>query len=114
MTAISVNYHHEADAWWADSPDVEGFVAAGADLHEVRDLVREGLPFYLDDATVEIDERAPWESGIVVDVRLTSASSVAAYSNVGTFGMLVPRDVTDRTTTLFIDATDSKKYATAS
>jgi len=110
MTAISVNYHREADAWWADSPDVEGFVATGANLSEVRDLVREGLPFYLDDAMVEIVERAPWESGIVVDFRLTTASLVAAYSNVGTSGTLVPHDVTDHTAKVTIDTSN---YATA-
>ena len=114
MTAISVNYHHEADAWWADSPDVEGFVAAGADLSEVRDLVREGLPFYLDDATVEIDERAPWESGIVVDVRLASAALIITYSNVGTSGTLVPRNVTDHTPTMITRSRNSSTYATAS
>lgn len=113
MTAIVVNYHHEADGWWADSPDVEGFVAAGMNLSEVRDLVREGLPFYLEDPAVEFVERAPWESGIVVDVRLTTATFGVAYSNVGAFGTLVPHNASDHTATMAIRAKNSSTYATA-
>lgn len=29
METVRVIYHHEADGWWAESPDVEGWSAAG-------------------------------------------------------------------------------------
>ena len=48
MRAITVFYHQEDGDWWAESPDLSGFGAAGRSLAEVRRLVRDGLPFYLD------------------------------------------------------------------
>lgn len=46
---VDVTYHEELDgAWWADSPQVPGFIAGGDSLTEVRQLVAEGVPFYLD------------------------------------------------------------------
>lgn len=46
MRTVQVIYHQEPEGWWAESPDVEGFGASGETLEELRDLVREGLPFY--------------------------------------------------------------------
>lgn len=37
-------YHHEADGWWAESPDVEGWSAAGDSYAEVVKLAEEGIP----------------------------------------------------------------------
>jgi predicted RNase H-like HicB family nuclease len=56
-TSVDVTYHVEPDGtWWADSPDVPGFVAGGETLAEVRQLVFEGIPFYLDTQDVDIRE----------------------------------------------------------
>lgn len=44
---IRVIYHHEADGWWADSPDVEGWSAAGNSYAEVVTLSEEGIRFAL-------------------------------------------------------------------
>lgn len=38
-------HHHEADGWWAESPDVEGWSAAGDSFAEVVKLAEEGVPF---------------------------------------------------------------------
>lgn len=85
MDAVRVEYHREPEGWWADSPDVQGFVATGFDLHEVRLLVREGLPFYLEQESVEVyeivsgtdaplvDMQAKWSMS-EVSVQVTSAS----------------------------------------
>lgn len=54
---VRVTYHQESVGWWADSDDLPGFVASGADLHEVRDLVRSGVPFYLENDDVVIEEQ---------------------------------------------------------
>jgi predicted RNase H-like HicB family nuclease len=59
MQTVQVVYHQEPDGWWADSPDVPGYGVAGASLDEVRGLVREGLPFFLEVDQVEVDERFP-------------------------------------------------------
>lgn len=48
MEAVRVIYHHEADGWWAESPDVEGWSAAGETYAEVVKLAEEGIPFALE------------------------------------------------------------------
>jgi predicted RNase H-like HicB family nuclease len=47
METVRVIYHHEADGWWAESPDVEGWSAAGNSYPEVVKLAEEGIPFAL-------------------------------------------------------------------
>jgi predicted RNase H-like HicB family nuclease len=34
MTGVRIRYHHEAEGWWADSPDLPGFSAAGETFTE--------------------------------------------------------------------------------
>lgn len=70
--AVSVRYHYEGSSWWADSPELEGFVAVGSSLPEVRDLVREGVPFYAENDRVEILE-ALERDAVVVQVNVTRA-----------------------------------------
>ena len=47
METVRVIYHHEADGWWAESPDVEGWSAAGDTYAEVVKLAEEGISFAL-------------------------------------------------------------------
>lgn len=47
METVRVIYHHENDGWWAESPDVEGWSAAGDSYPEVRQLAVEGISFAL-------------------------------------------------------------------
>lgn len=54
MQTVRVIYHQEADGWWAESPNVEGWSAAGASYAEVVKLAEEGIPFALGhDASLE-------------------------------------------------------------
>lgn len=48
MKTVRVIYHHEADGWWAESPDIEGWSAAGNSYAEVVKLAEEGIPFALE------------------------------------------------------------------
>lgn len=48
METVRVIYHHEADGWWAESPDVEGWSAAGDTYAEVVKLAEVGIPFALE------------------------------------------------------------------
>jgi predicted RNase H-like HicB family nuclease len=51
---VPVIYHHEPDGWWAESPDLDGWSAAGDTYAEVRQLAHEGVPFALGrDAALE-------------------------------------------------------------
>jgi predicted RNase H-like HicB family nuclease len=45
MEAIRVIYHREPDGWWAESPDVPGWSAAGATFEEVYALAEDGVRF---------------------------------------------------------------------
>jgi predicted RNase H-like HicB family nuclease len=47
METVHVIYHHEAGGWWAESPDVEGWFAAGDTYAEVVKLAEDGVPFAL-------------------------------------------------------------------
>ena len=47
MDVVRVIYHHEGDSWWAESPDVERWYAAGDSYAEVLELAEEGIPFAL-------------------------------------------------------------------
>jgi len=54
METVRVIYHHETDGWWAESPDVEGWSAAGDAYVEVVKLAEEGIPLALGrDAVLE-------------------------------------------------------------
>jgi predicted RNase H-like HicB family nuclease len=54
MEIVRVIYHHENDGWWAESPDVEGWSAAGDSYSEVVKLAEDGIPFALGrEATLE-------------------------------------------------------------
>lgn len=51
---IRVLHRHESDGWWAESPDVEGWSAAGSTYSDVAKMAAEGVPFALGrDVTLE-------------------------------------------------------------
>lgn len=47
MEIVRIIYHHESDGWWAESPDVARWYAAGESYEEVLKLAEEGIPFAL-------------------------------------------------------------------
>ena len=59
METVRVIYHHEADGWWAESPDVEGWSAAGDAYAEVAKLAEEGIPFALERDDVALEHFVP-------------------------------------------------------
>jgi predicted RNase H-like HicB family nuclease len=58
METVRVIYHHEADGWWAESPDAEGWSAAGDTYAEVVKLAEEGIPLALE-RSAELEHHAP-------------------------------------------------------
>jgi predicted RNase H-like HicB family nuclease len=76
---VRVTYHYEDDTWWADSPDVDGYVAAGDTLEATRELVLEGLPFFLDEEVevLETPITLPWLRLITVGGALLPMSTLA-------------------------------------
>jgi predicted RNase H-like HicB family nuclease len=59
METVRVIYHHENDGWWAESPDVEGWSAAGDTYAEVAKLAEEGIPFALERSDVSLEHFVP-------------------------------------------------------
>lgn len=58
MDVVCVIYHREADGWWAESPDAEGWSATGDTYAEVVKLAEEGLPLVLEHP-VELEHFVP-------------------------------------------------------
>ncbi len=59
MDTIRVIYHHEDDAWWAESPDVERWYAAADSFDDVVKLAEEGVRFALERDDVELEHFVP-------------------------------------------------------
>jgi predicted RNase H-like HicB family nuclease len=61
MESIRVIYHQEPEGWWAESPDVKGWIAVGDTYPEVLKLSKEGIPFALecDEDEVELEHFVP-------------------------------------------------------
>ncbi len=59
MTEIRIHYHREAEGWWADSPDLPGFSAAGDSFTEVREMAIQGVEFATDEPVEVVEERLP-------------------------------------------------------
>lgn len=86
MPEVVITYHQEPEGCWADSPNIDGFVVAGVSLDEVRSLVREGLPFYLEQSDVEVLEVMSETSAPPVVVRLEAAFATWPASGATTVG----------------------------
>jgi predicted RNase H-like HicB family nuclease len=56
--AVRVLHHHEGSGWWAESPDVEGWSAAGETYAKVVTLAEEGISFALKQQT-ELENYVP-------------------------------------------------------
>ena len=63
---VRVLYHREADGWWTESPDVEGWSAAGDSYAEAGKLAEEGIPFALEHPT-ELEHHVPTIGHILLD-----------------------------------------------
>lgn len=49
MRTARVIYHQEPEGWWAESPEVPGWSAAGESFDELRGLAEEGVRFFAEE-----------------------------------------------------------------
>lgn len=77
MRKVFVSYHQEDGSWWADSPDIAGFTAVGSSLAEVREIVRDGMDFYLEGEPARVIERT--EAGVALNVESAVEVPVQAW-----------------------------------
>lgn len=80
---VRVEYHHEDDAWWADSPDLPGWTAGGDTLAKARELVRSGLVFFLEDEDVDVLESAADQPVIVVTYQRNESLTLFGSATAG-------------------------------
>lgn len=59
MVEIKVIHHYEPEGWWAESPDVDGWYAAGSTYKQVRQLAEEGVRFALEREDAKIQHFVP-------------------------------------------------------
>ncbi len=55
---VTLIYHWEPEGWWADSPDLPGFSAAGATYTDVRHNAIEGAEFAADEPVFIVEATA--------------------------------------------------------
>lgn len=56
MREIRIRYHYEVEGWWADSPELPGFSAAGDTFMEVREMATQGVEFACDEPVLIVEE----------------------------------------------------------
>ncbi len=74
---VLMEYHCEPEGWWAESPDLPGFSAAGATFEEVREQAHAGAEFYLEEPA-EVEDRVPIELGAQQNTAPTTHVGVSA------------------------------------
>jgi predicted RNase H-like HicB family nuclease len=77
MRKVVLIYHAEPEGFWAESPDVPGFSAAGDSLGAVVDLARDGAELHLGD-DLNFEERLVIEGAPEVTGSWAWASSLRA------------------------------------
>lgn len=89
MAVVQVTYHHEDDAWWAESDDMPGFSAVGNRFDEVRQLVREAAPQYFGDVTPEFVDRLDSGAAIVeaAFAAMIPGAGLAVVSHASTYAL---------------------------
>jgi predicted RNase H-like HicB family nuclease len=55
MRTVRVIYEYYPESWVAESPDVPGWMAFGDSLREVRELTKEGIPFFVEEDVSIVD-----------------------------------------------------------
>ena len=53
---IRIEIEGEGTHWYADSPDIEGFVALGDSLEEVRELAEGLIHFYFEGENIQVND----------------------------------------------------------
>lgn len=68
MKTVHIVYEHCDGQWIATSSDLPGYRAVADFLPDVRSLVFDGIPFFVEDAEVDIREKLPNRTAPVVVV----------------------------------------------
>jgi predicted RNase H-like HicB family nuclease len=75
VKVVRLLFHEDEGSWWADSPDLPGFMAAADTFEEVRAMAGEGAAFFAGEV-VAITE--------AMDFHASFAGEVLTFSESGT------------------------------
>jgi predicted RNase H-like HicB family nuclease len=79
---VWIEYHSEPEGWWAESPDLPGFSAAGDTFPEVHAQAHEGAEFFAEEP-LEIEDLVPTTLG---PRNTAAASGLVARVSMATLG----------------------------
>ena len=74
---VRIEYHQEDGSWWAESPELPGFFAAGSTLEEVRSEAQGGVIFYMEEYSISGPANLI-EEGLPNRVTVSSSPSVVS------------------------------------
>jgi predicted RNase H-like HicB family nuclease len=83
---VRIRYHYDSKGtWWADSPDLPRFTAAGETFDAVRREAREGAAFFADEPVLVVEEGVPEgvASGPDRVFRVVAHQGIALQSSAG-------------------------------
>jgi predicted RNase H-like HicB family nuclease len=82
MMTARVIYHYEDGSWWAESPDVPRWSAAGETFNEVRKLAEEGIPFATQEEDWNLRHLVPGELLPYFGAAVGAGATAGAISRV--------------------------------
>jgi predicted RNase H-like HicB family nuclease len=91
MMTVTVIHHYVDGSWWAEAEGHPGYLAVASTLDELHELVREGLPFFLEVDSVEIDARYDVETA---EMENQSEAAPVTLTVTSTTSPLVPQTST--------------------
>jgi predicted RNase H-like HicB family nuclease len=85
---VRIHYHYESEGWWADSPDLPGWTAAGDTFDEVRAMALEGAAEFAEGPTSIIEEGLPIKA-TTGSIALVGSGAVIDGDAAGGSGSLI-------------------------
>ncbi len=82
MSTVRVGYEQLDDSWVATSPDLPGYRAVADGLADLRSLVFEGVPFFVEDDEVDIREEITLPGASSAPVAVAEVSNVSEWATV--------------------------------
>ncbi|OII37102.1 hypothetical protein BIU98_16750 [Curtobacterium sp. MMLR14_010] len=82
MNSVTVVYHREDGAWWAESADAAGWTAAADTFAALQDLVRESLAFHFETEDIKIEEKLDDGAVLTPPTGWFGASVASAFAKI--------------------------------
>jgi len=91
MRQIAVTYHQEQGSWWAESDDLDGYTAAANSFSDLRQLVIEGVDFYVNGEPHVLAERLESGADLLGPASRAGGSRTWSWSGEIAIATSIPR-----------------------